>query len=94
MNSIIAINIFNESKHYFILHVLQFLCLGCRVFFYRKYMMYDASYKYDASKVATEFLKPLARNEFTVSDTLIFPELLKNIENSDDYEDVSYGVKF
>ena len=56
--------------------------------------MYDASYKYDASKVATEFLKPLARNEFTVSDTLIFPELLKNIENSDGYEDVSYGVKF
>ena len=57
-------------------------------------MIYDASYIYDASNVATEFLKPLARNEFTVSDTLTFPELLKNIENSDDYEDVSYGVKF
>ena len=38
-------------------------------------------------------MKPLARNEFTVSDTLAFPVLLKNIENSDDYEDVSYAVQ-
>ena len=38
-------------------------------------------------------MKPLARNEFTISDTLAFPELLKNIENSDDYEDVSYDVE-
>ena len=48
---------------------------------------------YDASKVVAEFLKLLARNEFTISDTLAFPELLKNIENSDDYEDVSYDVE-
>ena len=48
---------------------------------------------YDASKVVAQFLKPLARNEFTISDTLAFPELLKNIENSDDYEDVSYDVE-
>ena len=45
------------------------------------------TYIYDASKVVAEFLKPLARNKFTISDTLAFPELLKNIENSDDYED-------
>ena len=32
---------------------------------------------YDASKVVAQFLKPLARNEFTISDTLEFPELLK-----------------
>ena len=51
------------------------------------------TYIYDASKIVAEFLKPLARNEFTVSDTLAFPELLKNIENSDDYEDVSYDVE-
>ena len=38
-------------------------------------------------------MKPLARNEFTISDTLAFSELLKNIENSDDYEDVSYDLK-
>ena len=51
------------------------------------------TYIYDASKVVAAFLKPLARNEFTISDTLAFPELLKNIENSDDYEDVSYDVE-
>ena len=51
------------------------------------------TYIYDESKVVAQFLKPLARNEFTISDTLAFPELLKNIENSDDYEDVSYDVE-
>ena len=51
------------------------------------------TYIYDASKIVAEFLKPHARNEFTISDTLAFPELLKNIENSDDYEDVSYNVE-
>ena len=51
------------------------------------------TYIYDASKVVAQFLKPLARNEFTISDTLAFPELLKNIENSDIYENVSYDVK-
>ena len=44
------------------------------------------NYIYDASKVVPKFLKPLPRNEFT-SDALAFPELLKNIENSNDYED-------
>ena len=34
-------------------------------------------------------MKQLARNEFTISDTLASPELLKDIENSD-YEDVLY----
>ena len=51
------------------------------------------TYIYDASKVVAQFLKPLARNEFTISDTLAFPELLKNIENSDIYENVSYDVE-
>ena len=40
------------------------------------------SYIYNASKAVAQFLKPFARNEFTISDTLAFPELLKNIENS------------
>ena len=40
------------------------------------------TYIYDASKAVAQFSKPLARNEFTISDTLAFPELLKNIENS------------
>ena len=51
------------------------------------------TYIYDALKVVAQFLKPLARNEFTISDTLAFPELLKNIENSDDHEYVSYDVE-
>ena len=34
-----------------------------------------------------------ARNQITISDTLAFPGLLKNIENSDDYEDVSYDME-
>ena len=38
-------------------------------------------------------MKPLARNEFTIIDTLVFPDFLKDIENSDDYEDVSYDVE-
>ena len=38
-------------------------------------------------------MKPLARNEFTISDTLAFPDLVKNIENNDDCEDVSYEVE-
>ena len=38
------------------------------------------TYIYDASKVVAQFLKPLAKNNFTISDTLAFPELLKNIE--------------
>ena len=40
------------------------------------------TYIYDTSKAVAQFLKPLSRNEFTISDTLAFPELLKNIENS------------
>ena len=41
-------------------------------------------YIYDVSKVVAQFLKPLATNEFTISDTLAFPELSKIIENGDD----------
>ena len=52
------------------------------------------TYISDASKVVAEFLKPLVRNEFTISDTLAFPELFKNVENSDDYEGVSYDVGY
>ena len=44
-------------------------------------------------KVVAELLKPLARNQFTISNTLAFSELLKNIENSDNYEDVSHDVE-
>ena len=42
------------------------------------------TYIYDAWKVFAEFLRPLTTNEFIISDTLVFPELFKNIENSVD----------
>ena len=32
------------------------------------------AYIYDVSKVVAQFLKPLARNEFNISDTLAFPK--------------------
>ena len=38
-------------------------------------------------------LKPLAKNEYTISDTLTFPDLVMNVSNSNEYEDVSYKVE-
>ena len=35
----------------------------------------------------------MAKNEFTISDTLTFPDLVKNVPNSNEYEDVSYDVE-
>ena len=37
----------------------------------------------NASKVIAKFLKPLAKNEHTIGDTLTFPELVNNASNSD-----------
>ena len=37
------------------------------------------TYIYHASKVIAKYLKPLAKNEFTISDTLIFSDLVKNV---------------
>ena len=59
----------------------------------RRIIDQSGTFIYDVSKVVAQFLKPFAKNEFTISDTLAFPEWLKNIENSDDYEDVSYDVE-
>ena len=39
---------------------------------------------YNASKVIAKDLKPLAKNEYRISDTLTFPDLVK---------DVSYDVQ-
>ena len=49
------------------------------------------TYIYDTSKVNAQFLKPFARNEFTISNG--FPEQLKNMENTDEYDNVSYDVE-
>ena len=51
------------------------------------------TYLYNASKAITKYLKPLAKNEFTISESLTFPNLVKNASNSNEYEDVSYDVE-
>ena len=33
------------------------------------------------------------KNKYSIGDTLTFPDLLKNAEESDHYEDVSYNVE-
>ena len=44
-----------------------------------------STYIYNASKVIAKYLKPLAKNEFIISDTLTFPDLVKNASNSNEY---------
>ena len=51
------------------------------------------TYIYNASKVVAKYLSPLSKNEFSITDTLSFPELLKNSSNDESYEDVSYDVE-
>ena len=48
---------------------------------------------YNASKVVAKYLSTLSTNEFSITDTLSFPELLKNSSNDESYEDVSYDVE-
>ena len=47
---------------------------------------------YNASKVFAKYLSPLSKNEFSITVTLSFPELLKNSTNDKSYEDVSYDI--
>ena len=51
------------------------------------------TYIYNASKVVAKYLRPLSKNKYSIDDTLTFPNLLRNAEESDDYEDVSYDVE-
>ena len=39
------------------------------------------TYIYNASKVIVKYLKTLAKNEFAISDTLTFTDLVKNASN-------------
>ena len=48
------------------------------------------TYIYNASKAVVKYLPPLIKNEFSITDTLSFPDLLKNSRNDESYEDVSY----
>ena len=57
--------------------------------------IYDqtGTYIYKASKVVAKFLGPLATNDYTIRDTLSFPDLLKGAPWDHNYKDVSYDVE-
>ena len=44
-------------------------------------------------KVIAKYLKPPCKNKYFIDDTLAFPDLLKNAEESDDYKVVSNDVE-
>ena len=47
----------------------------------------------DASKIISDYLQPLAVNDYVINNTLAFPGHLKGLERKDDEEDVSYDVE-
>ena len=52
------------------------------------------TYIYNASKcIAEKYLSPLPKNKYSIDNTLTFLDLLRNAEESDDYEEVSYDVE-
>ena len=51
------------------------------------------TYIYNTSKVITNYLRPFSKNQYTISDTLKFPDLLKSADPNANYEDVSYDVE-
>ena len=51
------------------------------------------TYTYKTSKVIANYLRPLSKNQYTISDTLKFPDLLKCADTNANYEDVSYDVE-
>ena len=69
------------------------ICIICCVSLYRKFQTVQVDqtgpncnlYIYIWCAVVVECLKALARNEFTISDTLASTELFKKTKNRDDY---------
>ena len=52
------------------------------------------TYTYNVAQVRSNYLKPLCINEYSIKDTLEFPQLLKDLlPLKDDEEYVSYDVK-
>ena len=51
------------------------------------------TYVYNASKVVSKYLCPVTSNEFPITDTLSFPDLLISSSNYESYEGVSYNVE-
>ena len=48
---------------------------------------------YNASKVVAKYLRSISKNKYSVDYTLPFLDFIKNAEELDDYEDVSYITK-
>ena len=44
------------------------------------------TYTYNTSKVIANYLRPLSKNQYTISDTLKFLDLLKSADTNDNYE--------
>ena len=62
---------------------------------FRPIMDQTGTYTYNAAQVISNYLKPLCTNEYSIKDTLQFPQLLKDLPPSkDDEEYVSYDVAF
>ena len=51
------------------------------------------TYTYSTPKVIANYLGPLSKNHYTISDILKFPDLLKSADTNANYEDVSYDVE-
>ena len=51
------------------------------------------THTHKAAKVVSQYLKPLAANEYVIKNSLKFPELVKRTPIKDDEEDVSYDVE-
>ena len=60
---------------------------------FRPIMDQTGTYTYNAAQVISNYLKPLCINEYSINDTLQFPQLLKDSPPlKDDEEYVSYDV--
>ena len=51
------------------------------------------TYTYNTSKFIANYLGRLPKNQYTISDILKFPDLLKSADTNANYEDVSYDVE-
>ena len=51
------------------------------------------TFTYNAAKIVSDYLQPLAQNEYVIKDTLLFAEISKNDKLDPDEEYVSYDVE-
>ena len=51
------------------------------------------THTHPAAKIISDYLQPLAKNDYVIDNTLKFPDILKSTDNSNEYEDVSYDVE-